>query len=113
MLYSVIKGELPYNAFLTVCISLVLTASMMIYPRILAFDAPKAEIERFLFYSSYEVDYCLKAFAVPKDKLTIKNQITVFGIIWKKENSSIKSINHGVGSGSWLRIFCHSGFHGN
>ena len=95
------KGELPWNAFLVVFVSIVFTASMMLYPRILAKDAPGADIERFLFYSSYEVDYCLNAFKVtalsglvafvirciikpihfPKEKLVMKNRITLFCIL--------------------------------
>lgn len=95
------RGELPCNAFLAVFVSIVFTASMIIYPRILSNAAIGTDVERFLIYSSYEVDYCLAAFVITavsglasfvircvvkplnltKDRLATKNRIVVSGIL--------------------------------
>ena len=72
---------------------------MLFYPRFLSAAAPENEIERFLFYSSHEVDYFLKAIVITvisalvafivrcfikpihfKDSLTKRNRITVTAI---------------------------------
>ncbi len=93
------KGELPCTSLLVLFISIVFTLSLIIYPKILAAAAPENEIERFLFYSSHEVDYFLKAITITavsalvafivrcfikpihfKDKLTTRNRFTVTAI---------------------------------
>ncbi len=94
------KGELPCTSVLVVFISIVFTLSMIFYPRFLSAAAPENAIERFLFYSSYEVEYFLKAIVITavsalvafivrcfikpihfKDKLTKRNRITVTAIL--------------------------------
>ncbi len=93
------KGELPCTSVLVLFVSVVFTLSLIFYPRFLSAAAPKNEIERYLFYSSYEVDYFLKALIITaisalvafivrcfikpirfKDKLTSRNRITVTAI---------------------------------
>ena len=93
------KGELPCTSLLVLFISIVFTLSLIIYPKFLAAAAPENEIERFLFYSSHEVDYFLKAITITavsalvafivrcfikpihfKDKLTTRNRFTVTAI---------------------------------
>ncbi len=55
------KGELPLNAFVILFFSTVFITSMTVYPLLLAKYAPKAPIERFLFYRANEAHYCLTA----------------------------------------------------
>ena len=94
------NGELPCTSVLVVFVSIVFTLSMIFYPRFLSSAAPKNEIERYLFYSSYEVEFFLRAIVITavsalvafiircfikpihfKDKLTRRNRITVAAIL--------------------------------
>ena len=95
------KGELPYNAFLAAFVSMVFTVSMILYPRILMDAATGTGIEKFLFYSVHEVNYCLAAILITagaglvafiircilkpinlkKDKVTARNWFILSGIL--------------------------------
>ena len=95
------KGELPYTSFLVACVSVIFTASMIIYPRMLADAATGTEVERFLFCLAFEVDYFLgagivtavsglvafmircivKPFNLKKDKLATRNRIKFYAIL--------------------------------
>ncbi len=95
------KGELPYDGILALFISLIFLMCMIFYPRIMEIKAGGTEIERFLYYASYEVSYFLvsviitvvsgvfgfiircivKPKKLKKNKLEIRNKLTVSGIL--------------------------------